>query len=128
MAKLDKKNILIIVMVAVVVAVAVTVGVLLYNSAQTKKDTESVKREANLILTSYKSMVIYSGLKVPSDSQIETIVPREGVETIKTVKTFGSPSTDSAVLKTGVKCDGSATKTGAAVRVLSPDGSEYCTD
>lgn len=126
MAKLNNKTIIGI--SVVVVIVAVVAGMIWYNNTQAQKRIDAVKREASLILSSYKSKVIYNSLKVPGDSEITGMVPMAGVETITSIKTSGEPSTDTAVLKTAEKCDGSTNKTGAAVRILLPDETEYCVD
>lgn len=127
MTKVSKKNKIIIGVIAVVVVLIA--GVLIADNAiRSQKQTESVKREAKRIVSTYSSTVVYNSLKVPSDEQITGMLPMDGVETIKSLKTSGEPSTDTAVLKTAEKCDGSTSKTGAAVRILLPDKTEYCVD
>lgn len=128
MAKLSKKNKMIIWIVAVVV-VLVAAWLVADAVIRSQKHTEAVKREAKSVLSIYQSTVISNALKTPSDDQITDMVPTNA-KTITTIATSGEPTTDTAVLKVGEKCDGSAdsSKTAAAVHILLPNKSQYCAD
>lgn len=128
MTKLSKKNKIIVGVVAIVVVIVA--GCLIANAIiRSQKNTEAVELEAKSILSIYRSTVVYNSLAVPSDDQIAKMLPTNA-ETITSVTTSSEPSTDTAVVKTGEKCDGSADsdKTAAAVHVLLPNKSPFCVD
>ena len=128
MTKLSKKNKIIVGVAAVVIIIIA--GYLIADAAiRSQKRAESVEREAKSILSIYRSAVVYNSLAVPSDDQIAKMLPTNA-ETITSVTTSGEPSTDTAVVKTGEKCDGStdSSKTAAVVHVLLPNKSPFCVD
>ncbi len=80
------------------------------------------RNDVSVITTDVTSFMTENRGQLPSASDLTT----SSLTQITTVTESGTPTTDTAVYKAGVNCDGAASTRAYAITVLLENGSEYC--
>ena len=88
---------------------------------QSQRDTAR-KNDVSVLTTDVTSLMTENRGQLPSASDLST----SNLLQITSVAGDGTPTTETAVYKTGTNCDGAASPRAYAITVLLEGGSEYC--
>lgn len=88
---------------------------------QSQRDTAR-KNDVSVLTTDVTSLMTENRGQLPSASDLST----SNLLQVTSIVGDGTPTTETAVYKSGVNCDGAAATRAYAITVLLENGSEYC--
>lgn len=93
-----------------------------YSSLQQSARDTARKNDVSVLTTDVTSLTMENRGQLPNASDLATSILTQ----ITAVTESGTPTTNTAVYKAGVNCDGAASTRAYAITVLLENGSEYC--